>query len=355
MRRNLIILAVALATATVAFVLGFAGGPSPRLAFGNTGVDQWTPAQFSPDGKYILVRGYRDNSRRGPPYDGELQLWDVLTGKILTTFLLTDEKPTQIIHRVGFSYDGNLVMACGQDLPLVVWDLASKKQIHVLGGTNPSFPKPTIWAVECFSTFPKSTKILTSQSDIIRLWDMKTGKIEKETDINKYHRISDPVAILLSKNGKYVIFDSGTQISIWDFKTMDLRFRGTNHASEFPNKDFLLPKNTAILGRALSPSGQSLLITTRFGEIFEFEIESGKQSKKYRLNTDGDIHVLAVSPKGDKIMTTGFHGNTIVYSFPECKEIKRMPGYGHVQFSPDGKTALTFTKNGRMMLWDLDK
>ena len=108
-------------------------------------------------------------------------------------------------------------------------------------------------------------------------------------------------------------------------------------------------------GVALAPDGHRLLIAIRDGELIELDIKTGKQKRKFQLKTDGDIHVLAVSPKGDKIMTTGFHGKTIVYSFPECKEIKRMPGYGHVQFSPDGKTALTFTKNGRMMLWDLDK
>ena len=292
---------------------------------------------------------------RGPPFDGVLKVWDTLSGSAVGTFVPIDEKPTQIIHRVGFSHDGNLVMACGQDLPLVMWDFTTKKQVQVLGGANPSFPKPTTWPVECFSLAPRSTEVLTSQNDIIRLWDMKTGKMEKETDINKFHRISPPVSISFAKNGEYIIFDSGTQISIWEFKTMELRFRGTNHASEFPNKDFRLPQKAAILGRVLAPGGRSLLIPTRLGEIIELDIESGKQTKKYNIKPDGDIHVLAVSPKGDKIMTTGFHGNTIVYSFPECKEIKRMPGYGHVQFSPDGKTALTFTKNGRMMLWDLDK
>ncbi|MSU77358.1 MAG: WD40 repeat domain-containing protein [Gemmataceae bacterium] len=85
------------------------------------------------------------------------------------------------------------------------------------------------------------------------------------------------------------------------------------------------------------------------------ELATVKEKYSFQLENAKDIHVLAVSPKGDKIMTTGFHGNTIVYSFPECKEIKRMSGYGNVQFSPDGKSALTFTKNGRMMLWDLDK
>ena len=109
------------------------------------------------------------------------------------------------------------------------------------------------------------------------------------------------------------------------------------------------------MGYVLSPDGQGLLIATTDGKITELDLATVKEKRTFQLENAKDINVLAVSPKGDKIMTTGFHGNTIVYLFPECKEIKRMPGYGHVQFSPDGKTALTFTKNGRMMLWDLDK
>ncbi len=321
--------------------------PAPRLQFGDAGIAQFAPAAFSRDGKTILARGYRSGPVFGAPSQSLLRLWDTSSGKQIRDYKTNSEKQTQEIRKVGISPDGKYVFAIGQDFPLTMWETETGKEIRTFAATTISTGR--------IAFTPDGLNVI-SASGMLRIWETKSGDLLRDLDYRKTgpRGGAGDAQIFFSIDAKYIVLDCGTDVSVWDFEKLEMKFAFVQYPPTRPI-EFRLPVVNAVRGFAMSPDGQGLWITTTDGKITEYEIDTGKLRKSYQINPDGDIHVLAVSPKGDKIMTTGFHGNTIVYSFPECKEIKRMLGYGHVQFSPDGKTALTFTKNGRMMLWDLDK
>ena len=125
--------------------------------------------------------------------------------------------------------------------------------------------------------------------------------------------------------------------------------------------DFKIPLQLATLGVTFTCDGNGVLFCSPLGKITELDVITGKESQTYELGANTydmnttRVYNIVLSPKGDRLLTGCSDGNARLYSFPECKELKRFRGYGRVQFSPDGKTALTLAKNGRIMLWDLEK
>ncbi len=310
---------------------------TPRLKFGDGSREQWLAAHFSPDGMTLVTGDYGNSVKQ----------YDTRTGRLLNELSFERSENDQPVHLTAHSKDGKYILACGHTLPLAVWDAKTGKLLRSIPSSKEE--------INAFSITPDEKHVLAiAHSRMLSLWELESGKQLKQRLINSGSHFPDNVQTLVfSQCGRFFVILDGPVFSVWNFQKMELMYSSAYQKKLFDTQ-IELP-NFAVKGVALAPGGLSLLIAIRDGNLIELDIESGKQTKKYQIKPDGDIHVLAVSPKGDKIMTTGFHGNTIVYSFPECKEIKRMPGYGHVQFSPDGKTALTFTKNGRMMLWDLDK
>jgi len=333
---------------TAAGVLYWVPSPSPRITFGDPDINEWIPAQFSPDGKTILARGYNQASGiLGPPHDSVLKLWDAATGQYVRQFQSANVKSTQRIDQVGFSHDGKHVFACGQDRALVMWEKESGKEVRAFHHEG-NF-------TQCFSLTPDGSQVLTVTPDRQLLsWEVLSGKLLNKATMYPSYVASNITAILFSKNADYFVLVDRGRISVWDFVKLELVYSSTPAKARLPEKNIELPWNVALQGFALTADMGGILYSTNDGKITELNIASAKAKQRFELKTDKDILVLTLSRKGDRILTTGFHGQARLYSFPECKELKRFPGYGRVQLSPDGKAALTFTKKGRMMLWDLE-
>lgn len=330
-------------------------GAQPRVTFGDAGIDQWTPAAFSPDGARILARGYRPHpNQKGPPFGATLRLWDTSTGKPIREYRYSKESPGQHISQVAFSADGKHLFACGYDLPLVMWETDTGKEVR-------AFSNDRLWITWFALTPDGKTVVVVDDNGTLMLFELATGKLIKSAKVRD-HYVPETTGILLSRDSsRMVLLDVG-DFSLWEFPSLQFRIMGTSR-KRFGPKQFLLPFHVAPMSFTMSPGGKTLFYCEQKGPIYELDLATEKVIRKIELTAVNDnIHVLAISPKGDKIMTTGIYGHgrafvyqTVVYSFPECKELMRLPGYGKVQFSPDGNTALTFTKDGRMMLWNLVK
>lgn len=341
-----LVLVILIVSVGISLSLFYYGTPRPRVTFGENGFDQWTPAAFSPDGKAILGRGYRSNNVGIVPLNDLLRLYDSFTGKLIREFRFSKEKASQRFSQVAFSIDGKHLFACGQDLPLVMWEANSGKEIRTFTKNN-----RYVW---CFALTSDGKHALTADDNHqLSLWEVATGKLVKSVSIFDLY-VPKTTRILLSQNQKHAILVDLGDISLWEFPSLKFVCMGTSNRRDAV-KQFDLPYPIALMSFTLGPDGNTLLYAKKRGPIYELDIATAKVKRTIKLEAVNDIHVMTLSPKGDKIMTTGFHGQTVVYSFPEGKILKQMPGYGNVQFSPDGKTALTFTKYGRMMVWDLDE
>jgi Tol biopolymer transport system component len=321
----------------------YLNGPSPRLTFGDRGrenpvpPDDWTVAKFSPDGKYILASASKDR--------GVAKLWDAETGKEIRSFSVPMTDFRCGIRDVGFSRDGKYVYAVAPNL--FAWDRDTGKELFASNASG--------WA---FGVSPVESKIVVGAAAGFSVVDASDGKVIKLVKDGPEFLNQPARKIHISPDGKWFVFITGSEMSIWDLAKIEMIILGhANPAGREPKKQFRFPDGYSALGFAISPDGKGLMIPIfRGGEIVEVDFATGKEKKRYQLGGDDiRVNVLCFSPKGDKVITSNANnGDTRIYSFPECKELKRISGYGNVQFSPDGKTALTFTKDGRMMLWDLE-
>lgn len=109
---------------------------------------------LSPDGKTALSGG------------GELDLWDVVSGKLIRTFA----SPQGDIESVAFSPDGHTALSASGYGPIWMWDVAS----GVLLRTFPSYETPVLSVA--FSNDGK-TMMSSSEDGTIKLWDLGTGRL----------------------------------------------------------------------------------------------------------------------------------------------------------------------------------
>jgi len=109
---------------------------------------------FSPDGQILASASH----------DKTIKLWDVQTGKQITTLNGHD-----LVNSVSFSPDGQILASASTDKTIKLWDIQTGKEITTLDGHH-----DFVLSV----SFSPDGQILASASrdTTIKLWDVQTGK-----------------------------------------------------------------------------------------------------------------------------------------------------------------------------------
>ncbi|BAY11434.1 WD40 repeat domain-containing protein [Calothrix sp. NIES-2098] len=149
------------------------------------------PIAFSPDGQTFFARSGSGQAS---------QLWNVSTGKVLSSF---DAK--SLINDIAITPDGKTLAAGIRDNAIKLWNVNSGKLIHTLTGHTGEV------RTVAFSLDGK-TLASGSQDGTIKLWNVKTGKI-----ISTFKAQTEKVwSVAFNPDGK--TFASGSQdgtIKIW--------------------------------------------------------------------------------------------------------------------------------------------
>ena len=158
---------------------------------------------ISPDGK-IIVSG---NDQ------GEVQLWNRNTEKLLYTFL----RHSNWIQSVVFSPDGKLIASGSIDGTIKLWNLSTKKLIRTFEKSQPVYSL----------TFSPDGKLIASGNGggIIRLWDLNGKSIR-----NIKAHSGNVVSVVISPDGKTLASRSfvsisnnnDTDIKLWNLSTGNL-------------------------------------------------------------------------------------------------------------------------------------
>lgn len=122
-------------------------------------VDRVLALDFSPDGKLIASGGGE------PSRSGELKIWNVETGELVTAF---NEAHSDTINAIAFSPDGGRIATCGSDRFAKIFDLAEAKLIRPLEG-HTHYVLGVAWRAD-------GRMVATSGADaVIKIWDARTG------------------------------------------------------------------------------------------------------------------------------------------------------------------------------------
>lgn len=263
------------------------------------------PVAFSPDG----------NTLASTDSDGQIMLWDVVSGQVRMTL------PSQFANPVSdiiFSQDGN-TLASVSDNSIRLWDVTS-------GDVRLTLPKSGVVTDLAFSPDGKSLAAV-GQDARITLWDSQSGSISQVITDHQggVNAIAfSPDSTILAIGGQ------NAQINLWS-KATGL-------------KQLNLPGvvNTAVTDLLFSPDGKTLAAVGQNARITLWDSQSGSTSQILTGHQNG-VNAIAFSPNSKILATGGQDAQIKLWDRTTGKEQANLPGENGVAitglvFNPDGKT-----------------
>ena len=333
---------------------------------------------FSPDGNILASASMR-----------EVRLWDVNTGEHLRT--LTGH--TSYVESVAFSPDGQTIASGSRDNTVRLWDANTSSRLRTLTG-HAGF-------VESIAFSPDGQTIASGSWDEVHLWDANTGRylhtLTGHTDFVESIAFSPDGNILASAsyNREILLWDVNTgshlrtlrgamrvggapslgtsvafspdgnilasadrEILLWDVVTGE-HFRtltGEHTAVEH------LGSGTSV---AFSPDGNILASGGGYdsgegyeGQIFLWDANTGSHLHTLTGHTD-HVTSVAFSPDGNILASGGGYGGKIrLWDANTGSHLHTLTGHTRlvtsVAFSPDGKTLASGSRDGTVLLWEIE-
>ena len=335
--------------------------------------------------------------------DGTLELWDITTGKKLST--LGESGFNKHVFALAFSPDGTRLASGSEDATVRLWDTNSNNELMTLR-------KHTGW-VNVLAFSPDGKMLASGSTDkTVQLWDTDTGQpLDTFTGY-----INGITALTFSTDGNTLASGSADgSIRFWNTKTGNLQHTHiTGHTEWVPAVTFIEDSRTLasvafngsitlwdletskktnqdmnILGyrdwlaaAAFSPDGTKLASIGEIGQAF-FEAGRGISRANAKpeddfirlkdVNTGRELQKLAgamnsssvvFSPDG-KTVAFGGSGNIRMWNTEsgehfdisllgpnEIHRSTRKPKISVLVFSPDGKTLVSGTEDGKVQMWE---
>jgi WD40 repeat protein len=292
---------------------------------------QPTHATFSADGKLIAVGAA----------DGTVNILDSADGKVLSKIQAHRTR----IRALKFLPDRNLLITVSDDGEIQVWDVRSGKAVGSL----------ELRSTLGFTALSPDGKLLAGAAwqGPIRLWDVGTGK---ELAVFK----GDPAvqSITFSPDGK--LLATGTPpgtVRVWDAATgqaiirMEPARADRNTPGAFEALHWVTESDQSI---AFSPDGKKIACGTGERLISLWDVATGKEIRSL-AHSGGQVGTVIFSPDGKELISAGADKALRIWDVATGKEVHQLqPGDGSiigVAISPDGKRVLTISGDGAIKLW----
>jgi WD40 repeat protein len=239
------------------------------------------PLEVAPDGKSLVCRN------KG----GDLQLWNVRTGK-LVRILPHDAPETTCAYSpngrflVSRRWGGGLRQ--DQNETLWLWDAVTGKELGRLEGH-----KGLVW----LSRFSPDGEYLVScglVDDTVRIWEVSSRrqvrKLALDTVPLSNFAFSPDGRLLVGAGGDSKPFQlwevaSGSEVRVPNFKAIQARQKGSGY------------------GLVFMPNGRYLITEESYGKLFCWDLANGQL--KGQWIADSPIHKLALSTSGKVLVSQG--------------------------------------------------
>ncbi|HET6974680.1 MAG TPA: AAA-like domain-containing protein [Pyrinomonadaceae bacterium] len=236
-----------------------------------------------------------------------------------------------------FSPDNKLLATDAPDNSVVLWDLASKKQLLTFPGMGPDSEN----GVSSIAFAPDQKFLAASFANgKFKVWDLGSGK----PTIDEQSTQKRP-AIAFSANGKFVAV--GTRENGAD--VLDV-------ATGKPLRTISFPKGPISL-MFFSPDGNKLIAATSKGKLYGWDMLNHRLLDGFTENHTNEVMSFSFSPNG-KTLATGSVDRTVkLWDLDSGKYLRTILGHGGwvtaLHFSADGRYLLSGDADGLIKVWDM--
>jgi len=278
---------------------------------GGGALNEFRGVQFSPDGTKLI------SGDAGIDVDVFAQVWDVSTGNVLQTFKFKssiqevrfnvkdsnnffcvfmnnpitelnissgnvvrtfDKQPLQL-YSFDMSLDGTKMVTGYEDNSIILWDVASGKQLKTLQDSG------AVNSV-CFS--PDGTKIASGLDNTVKIWDIASSQILTTIKAANDNEFGNVNRVHFSPDGMKLASASST-VKIWDVSSGQM----------IKN----LPDSEAFCVR-FSPDGKYLITGGYEKSVKVWNVSSGVLLQELKEHYSG-VNNVAISRDGTKIASAG--------------------------------------------------
>jgi WD40 repeat protein len=287
------------------------GGALLRTLEGHAG--DVTSVAITPDGRRA-VSGSRDKT---------LRIWDLRSGKTLRAL---EGHVAQVLD-VVLTSDGKRAVSAGYDNTLRIWDLERGEVLRTLEGHAD--------VITNVAVTPDGKRAVSAAYDhTLRIWDVERGEVLHILQCLGEERYS----VAITPDGQRAVSASNDKaLKIWEIESGKL-------LSTFAGDTVLAITSDG--QRLICGDGRTLLIG---------RLDSGDV-----LQTIDDYGGRPVAlSRDDKVLVAAgrYDHSLVVWDLDTGKELRRLRGHSShvlaVALTPDGRQALSASRDGTLKLWDL--
>jgi WD40 repeat protein len=289
---------------------------------------------FSPDGGRLLT---------GDTAVGVAKIWDVgVTGGAEWANL---PAPANLLGRAAFTPDGESIVATGDGMPAVVWDLRTGESRLILDEEEP-VAHPADFVVVAITVDPEGDLIATATSDgPVRVWDARSGD-----EVFTVGEGLTPNGVAWSPDGELLAVTGADAERGW----ITIVDRIGREVAEIVEDGNFVP-----LDVDFSPDGARLVATRHSIDRLSPTIDGARVWDWAHGEVITDIRewatVVAFDSTGTRIATDVSDGGAAIWDAATGERMVTLSGHtgvvSDVAFAPGGDVLATASADGTVRLW----
>jgi WD40 repeat protein len=262
------------------------GSGPPRRLVGLS--DRILSLAFSKDGSMLVAAGGT------PARFGEIQIWDVASGKLRRSMTLTGDT----VFGVSISPDASRIAVGCTDNTVRIFDAASGKELFKIGNHEN-------WVLATLFGIDGKRIVSVSRDRAAKLTDATSGAFLENLNL-----LRGELAAVARHPSKDIVVAGGEDRTPYIYM-MD-RPKNMKIADDTTLIRKLDRQDGVIAALAWSVDGALIAVGGSSPEVTVYEAESGKKVAACKGHTAG-IYTVAFSPDSQKLATGGFDGQVRVY------------------------------------------